>query len=164
MWYCLLRAVVIWSFIVLPYWNAMAEDMKPKPCHSIQTQDPNCQCNINRKHIKGPLFHQTTIFSHTQWVSLTLAITLCPSLLGTFLTSHKLLHIFASNFVWMFRGGGGTPTKFVKIWVLPLFFMESLVILCNFLTILKMSSSIKLLTRYHSYLVWRVFKELFCSY
>ena len=65
----------------------------------------------------------------------------------------KPLHGFASNFVWMFLGW--TPTKFVKIGVLPLFFMELWVILCNFWPILK-KSSIKPLTRNHSYLVWRV--------
>ena len=67
----------------------------------------------------------------------------------------KLLHGFASNFVWMMFLGW-TPTKFVKIGVLPLFFMELWVILCNFWPILKKSSSIKPLTRNHSYLVWRV--------
>ena len=36
--------------------------------------------------------------------------------------SLKPLHGFASNFVWMFLGW--TPTKFVKMGVLPLFFME----------------------------------------
>ena len=35
-----------------------------------------------------------------------------------FLTSLKPNHRFASNFVWMLLGW--TPTKFVKIWVLPL--------------------------------------------
>ena len=35
-----------------------------------------------------------------------------------FLTSLKPNHIFDSNFVWMFLVW--TPTKFVKIWVLPL--------------------------------------------
>ena len=35
-----------------------------------------------------------------------------------FLTSIKPNHRFASNFVSMFLGW--TPTKFVKIWVLPL--------------------------------------------
>ena len=39
-----------------------------------------------------------------------------------FSTSLELLHGFASNFVWMFLGW--TPTKFVKIGVLLLFFME----------------------------------------
>ena len=48
------------------------------------------------------------------------------------------------------------PTAFVKIGVLPLFFMELWVILCNFWPILKKSSSIKPLTRNHSYLVLRV--------
>ena len=48
----------------------------------------------------------------------------------SFSTSLKPLHGFASNFVWMFLGW--TPTKFVK------------------------KSSIKPLTRNHSYLVWRV--------
>ena len=70
-----------------------------------------------------------------------------------FSTSLKPLHGFASNFVWMFLGW--TPTKFVKIGVLPLFFMELWVILYNFWPILK-KSSIKSLTRNHSYLVWRV--------
>ena len=69
-------------------------------------------------------------------------------------SSLKPLHGFASNFVWMFLGW--TPTKFVKIGVLPLFFMELWVILCNFWPILKKSSSIKPLTRNHSYLFWKV--------
>ena len=68
-------------------------------------------------------------------------------------SSLKPLHGFASNFVWLFLGW--TPTEFVKIGVLPLFFMELWVILCNFWPILK-KSSIKPLTRNHSYLVWRV--------
>ena len=50
-------------------------------------------------------------------------------------------------------------TDFDEIWLkivlLPLFFMELWVILCNFWPILK-KSSIKLLIRNHSYLVWRV--------
>ena len=70
-----------------------------------------------------------------------------------FSTSLKPRHGFTSNFVWMFLGW--TPTMFVKIGVLPLFFMELWVILCNFWPILK-KSSIKPLTRNHSYLVWRV--------
>ena len=45
-------------------------------------------------------------------------------------SSLEPLHGFASNFVGMFLGW--TPTKFVKIGVLPLFFMELWVILCNF--------------------------------
>ena len=49
----------------------------------------------------------------------------------------KPLHGFASNFVWMFLGW--TSTKFVKIGVLPLFFMKLWVILCNFWPILKKS-------------------------
>ena len=44
----------------------------------------------------------------------------------TFSTSFKSLHIFAANFVWMLLGL--TPTKSVKIGVLPLFFMELWVI------------------------------------
>ena len=68
----------------------------------------------------------------------------------SFSTSLKPLHGFASNFVWMFLGW--TPTKVVKIGELPLFFMELWVILCNFWPILK-ESSIKPLTRNHSYLV-----------
>ena len=47
-----------------------------------------------------------------------------------FLTSLKPLHGLASNFVWMLLGWA--PTKSVKIWVLPIFFMELWVILCNF--------------------------------
>ena len=63
------------------------------------------------------------------------------------------LHGFDSNFVRMFLGY--TPTKFVKIGVLPLFLMELWVILCNFWPIIK-KLSIKALTRNHSYLIWRV--------
>ena len=62
-----------------------------------------------------------------------------------FTSSLETLHRFASNFVWMFLWW--TPTKFVKIGVLPLFFMELWVILCNFWPILKKSSSIRPLTR-----------------
>ena len=51
------------------------------------------------------------------------------------ISSLELLYRFASNFVWMFLGW--TPTKFVKSGVLPLFFMELWVILCNFWLILK---------------------------
>ena len=65
-----------------------------------------------------------------------------------FISSLEPLHGFASNFVRMFLGW--TPTKFVKIRVLPLFFMELWVILCNFWPILKKSSSIKPLIRNHS--------------
>ena len=71
-----------------------------------------------------------------------------------FISSLEPLHGFASYFVWMFLGG--TPTKFVKIRVLPKFFMELWVILCNFWSIFKKSSFIKPLARNHSYLVWRV--------
>ena len=54
----------------------------------------------------------------------------------TLLTSFlKPMHIFASNFVYVFCGW--TLTKFVKIKVLPLSFMELWVILCNFFTKLK---------------------------
>ena len=71
-----------------------------------------------------------------------------------FLTSSlDPLHGFTSNFVWMFLGW--TPTQFVKIEVLPLFFMELWVILCNFWPILE-KSSIKPLSRNQSHLVWRV--------
>ena len=63
------------------------------------------------------------------------------------------LHGFAANFVLMFLEW--TPTKFGKIGVLSLFFMELWVILCNFCPILK-KSSIKPPTRNHSYLFWRV--------
>ena len=65
-------------------------------------------------------------------------------------SSLELLHGFTSNFVCMFLGW--TPTKYVNIGVLPLFFMEIWVILCKFWPILKKSSSIKPLTRNHSYL------------
>ena len=72
-----------------------------------------------------------------------------------FLTSTlELLLRFASNNVWMFLGW--TPTKFVKIVVLPVFFMELWVILCNFWPILKKICFYKTLTRNNSYLVWRV--------
>ena len=69
-----------------------------------------------------------------------------------FTSSVKPLHGCASYFVWIFLLW--TPTKFVKIEVLPLFFVELWVILCNFWPILK--KSIKSLTRNHSYLIWKV--------
>ena len=50
-------------------------------------------------------------------------------------SSHEPLHGFASNFVWMFLRW--TPTKFVKIGVLPLFSWNNGIILCNFWPILK---------------------------
>ena len=53
-----------------------------------------------------------------------------------FLTSSlEPLHGFASNFVLMILGWA--LTKFVNIGVLPLFFIELWVILCNFWLILK---------------------------
>ena len=55
------------------------------------------------------------------------------------LTSLELLHGFASNCLLMFLGW--TPTKFVKIRVLLLFFMELWVILYNFWPILKKSKT-----------------------
>ena len=45
------------------------------------------------------------------------------------------LHVFASNFVWMFLGW--TPDKFVKVGMLLLFIMKLWVSLCNFWPILK---------------------------
>ena len=72
------------------------------------------------------------------------------------MSSLEPLNGIASNFVWVFLEW--TPIKFVKIWALPLFFMELWVILCNIWPILK-KSSIKPLTRNHSYLVWRVSRE-----
>ena len=93
------------------------------------------------------------LFSHTQRVSVTLAITLCPSssllsLLSLSAWTFLVFQLLLSNrctdllqiFQWMFLGW--TPTKFVKIVVLPLFFMELWVILCKFWPILKKSSSI----------------------
>ena len=61
----------------------------------------------------------------------------------SFSTSLKPLHGFVSNFVWMFLEW--TPSKFLRIGVLSLFFMELWVILCNFWPILR-KSSIKPLT------------------
>ena len=77
-------------------------------------------------------------------------VVVCVNFFSFSTSSLKPLHGFASNFVWMFLGW--TPTKFVKIESK----MELWVILCNFWPILKKSSSIKPLTRNHSYLVWRV--------
>ena len=92
--------------------------------------------------------------SSDQAVSVVVFVVVVGVNLFSFSTSPlKPLHGFASNFVWLFLGW--THTKFVKIGVLPLFFMELWVILCNFWPILKKSSSIKPLTRNHSYLVWR---------
>ena len=67
--------------------------------------------------------------SYVTWIfTIYYYMSLCNIL---FLTSLEPLHRFASNFVWMFLWW--IPTKFVKIGVLPLFFMELWVILCNFL-------------------------------
>ena len=73
-----------------------------------------------------------------------------------FLTSLKPLplHGFASYSLSMFLRWA--PSNIVKIRVLPLFFMELWVILCNFWPILKKSSSIKPRIRNHSYLICRV--------
>ena len=61
----------------------------------------------------------------------------CMSLCNiSFLTSFlEPLHGFDSNFVWIFLGW--IPTKFVKIGVLNLFFMQLWVFLANFWPILK---------------------------
>ena len=86
------------------------------------------------------------IFSHTKRMSVTsdqalsvvVVVVVGVNFFGFLTSSLEPLHGFASNFVWMFLGW--TPTKFVKIRVLPLFFMELWVILCNFWPILKKSS------------------------
>ena len=76
-------------------------------------------------------------------VSVVVVVVVSVNFFGFSTSSFELLHGFASNFVWMFLGW--TPTKFVKIGVLPVFFMELWVILCNFWPFLK-KSSIKPLT------------------
>ena len=70
------------------------------------------------------------------------------------LTSLEQLHGFASNFVWMFLGW--TPTKMLKSGYYPYFSWSNGINVCNFWPILKKNSSLKPLTRNHSYLVWRV--------
>ena len=76
------------------------------------------------------------IFSHTQQVSDTSdhPVSVGSGGVNFFLFFRLLLsssaQISASNFVWMFLGW--TSTKFVKTGVLPLFFKELWVILCNF--------------------------------
>ena len=62
------------------------------------------------------------------------------------MTSLKPKHKFASNFVRMFLGW--TPTKFVKVGLLPIFFMELWVILCNFWPIIVFFS-LKPLSKNH---------------
>ena len=89
---------------------------------------------------------------HTVSVVIVVVVVVGVNFFSISSSSLKPLHRFALNLVWMFLGW--TPTKFVKIRVLPLFSMELWVILCNFWPILK-KSSIKPLTRNHSYLVWR---------
>ena len=86
-------------------------------------------------------------------VIVVVVVVVCVNFFSFLTSSLKPLHGFASNFVWIILGW--IPTKFVKIGVLALFFMELWVILCNFWPILK-KSSIKPLTRNHSYLFWRV--------
>ena len=68
----------------------------------------------------------------------------------SFLTSPP--HGFASNFC--ADVPLVDPYKDVKIGVLPLFFMGLWVILCNFWPFLKKTSSIKQMTRNHSYLIF----------
>ena len=59
-----------------------------------------------------------------------------------FLTSSlEPLHVFVSSFALMFLRW--TPTKFVRNWVLPLFFMELWEILCNFWPNLKGSVTVR---------------------
>ena len=91
--------------------------------------------------------------SSDQAVSVIVVVVVGVNFFNFSTSSLKPLHGFASNFVWMFLWW--TPTKSVKIGVLPLFFMDLWVILCNFWPILK-KSSIKPLTRNHSYLVWSI--------
>ena len=75
------------------------------------------------------------LFSHIQLLSVTLAIVsvVVVVVVGVtffgFSTFLEPLHGFASNLESMLLGW--TPTKFVKIWVLPLFVIELWVILCN---------------------------------
>ena len=69
--------------------------------------------SVNLK-IKNGWPYITCIFTMYYYMSL------CNISLLT--SSLEPLHGFASNFVWMFLRW--TPTKFVKIGVLPLFFME----------------------------------------
>ena len=63
----------------------------------------------------------------------------------SFSTSRELLHGYSSKFVRMFPWW--TPTKFVQIFC---------GIMGNFVQFLVHSSSLKPLTRNHSYLIWRV--------
>ena len=87
-------------------------------------------------------------FSGSLSVTLSISVSVVAVVLNffTFLTSHKPLHGFASNVVWMCLWW--TPTKFVKIRVLPLFFMELWVICAN-----SLKKSIKSLSRNNSYSV-----------
>ena len=52
-------------------------------------------------------------------VSVVVVVVVDVIVFGFSTSSLEPLHGYASNFVWMFRGW--TPTKFVKIGVLPLF-------------------------------------------
>ena len=58
--------------------------------------------------------------SSDQAVSVVVVVVVGVNFFSFSTSSLKPLHGFASNFVWMFLGW--TPTKFVKIRVLPLFF------------------------------------------
>ena len=122
-------------------------------------QRPGCTCQSGYQGDKLVFHFWFVLFSHTQRVSVTLAITLCPSSLLSAWTfcffdfiSRTAARICFKFYVDVLKVN---PTKFVKIRVLPLLFMELWVILCNFWQILQ-KSSIKQLSRNHSYLVWRV--------
>ena len=73
--------------------------------------------------------------SSDQAVSVVVVVVVGVNFFSFSTSSLKPLHGLASNFVWMFLWW--TPTNFVKIGVLPLFFMELWVIVCNFWPILE---------------------------
>ena len=106
------------------------------------------------------------LFSHTQRVSVTLAITLCPSSslsssslssAWTFLVFRPLLSNRCTDLLQILCGCslGGPLLSLSKSGCYPYISWNNGIILCNFWPILK-KSSIKPLTRNHSYLAWRV--------
>ena len=133
------------------YWplKTTTNTLRMLPC-SITNQQESRRMNTLHCKLHIPLriecdsWHSWKIFSHTHRVSVTSdhpgSLVVVGVNFSSFSTSLKQLHGFASNFVWMFLGW--TPTKFVKIVVLSLFFMELWVILYDFWPILKKSSSI----------------------
>ena len=107
------------------YWplKTTTNTLRMLPCSITNQQEsrrmnPHCKLHIPLR-IECDSWHSWKIFSHTHRVSVTSDHpgSVVDVNFFSFSTPLKPLHGFASNFVWMFLGW--TPTKYVKIVVLP---------------------------------------------